>query len=136
MKGEEWSNADLVTLGKLVRDKASMRDMRDVLGRSTNAIQYALRNMVIHQLFEYEPDALAQMYGMESEADFRALIVPAKFNVAPPPPKAPGHTRYASEGGDNDAPTIPLCALALLMTAGISYYMMMLQHGWTRIMTP
>lgn len=136
MRGQEWCRDDLEALGCLVRDAVPMREMRERLGRSTNAIQHAIRNMLIHQLFDHDPAELAAAYGFDTTEDLRAMIVPAKFDVPPPPKLIPGYTRYASENGkeepagreaaSNGPPNGILFGLALFVAAGASNFVLQL----------
>lgn len=85
---EPWSRADIVQLFSLAKTGKKPWAFADALGRSTSAVQHAMRKMIIQQLIFHDAEDVAATYHMDIY-DLHRILAPRKYYVPIPPHKPP-----------------------------------------------
>jgi hypothetical protein len=89
---EPWTRADIVQLFSLAKTGKKPWAFADALGRSTSAVQHAMRKMIIQQLIFHNAEDVAATYHMDIY-DLHRILAPRKYYVPitqkPAPATAP-----------------------------------------------
>lgn len=122
--GKDWDDEDLQLLSTMIRDKVSMKYMRQILGRSENAIHHAIRNMMYHHLIDNHIEKVARHYKTSTDVIANS-IVPCKYNVPLPSCSAATDSSVeATDDNDDEVTSAPnrsvsgehLCTVATIIS--------------------
>ncbi len=114
---KSWTDEELTNLDQMVRDRFSMRSIAKTLARSENAVRNAFRNIVFHQLLDYDAETVAKQYHLTMHELYNDIV----------------HPKYALTPADNRTTRAYWAALATFLTVGCAYYAHLVFDNWSKI---
>lgn len=110
---KSWTDEELAALDTMVRNRKTMRQIAKELARSENAVRNAFRNIIFHQLLEWDADVVAKQYHLTMHELYND-IVPPKYAVTP----------------KEDSTYAYWVALTAFLTVGSAYYAHLVFNNW------
>lgn len=120
---KEWSSEDIELLKYMVQKHTPMRRMKDVLGRTEKAIQYAFQKILYQQCVHHDAEDVADTYDYTVD-DLVEGFVPPKYY----------QPLDVYENEDENEPTVCNTFVSYVLTGALAsaciyYYAFLIQKG-------
>lgn len=112
---KSWTDDELITLDQMVRNRMSMKTIARTLARSENAVRNAFRNIVFHQLLDFDAETVSKQYHLTMHELYNDIV----------------HPKYALVPTDYHTTRAYWAALATFLTVGAAYYAHLVVQNWT-----